>query len=234
MTQGRLDEHILEKLVEKSGKSTKYIREQISKRASRRGVSSETVLVLWAKEFGVGTARYQQSLPPYINQEIRDQLPRFFAPREPTVKQREPTKKRNAVNRKVGMLSAAVEYLLEDNELRSRCSDLLRAKGNFDRVFREATTVLDDRLKKLSGIRANPSELAARVLHPRSAILRVSQDQDEQEGFFLIVKGLFQTFRNPVHHELSDKFTVQDALRFCGFVDSLLAVLAKANRTLNP
>jgi hypothetical protein len=43
--------------------------------------------------------------------------------------------------------AATIKTFLQDGQLRARCADLLRARGHFDRVFREATTVLDDRLK---------------------------------------------------------------------------------------
>jgi hypothetical protein len=138
------------------------------------------------------------------------------------------------VSRPVSPLRAAIDYLLSDEELKRRCADLLTARGSFDRVFREATTVLDDRLKKLAGIKSkvNPADLVARVLHPSKAILIVSEHADEQEGFYSICKGLFAAFRNPAHHALNDKLTREDALRFCGFMDAMLTILKQARLNL--
>jgi hypothetical protein len=125
-----------------------------------------------------------------------------------------------------------IDLLLADKELKERCSDLLKANSKFDRVFREATTVLDDRLKKLGNIKAkmNPSDLTGKVLNPNpdKALLVVSDDADQQEGLYSCVKGLFLAFRNPAHHRLSDTVTRHDALRFCGFVDLVLAILQQA------
>lgn len=227
----RLDRKLLSAIAEKTEKSEQYIREQISRRASRLGISSEATQILWAKEFGIGTARFHRSLPPHIQQQVRDLLPSVFASQRGARKPKVSRERAHQARRQDPTL-AAIEYLLRDDELKNRCTDLLRARGNFDRVFREATTVLDDRLKRLAGIkrRINPADLAAQVLHPRKAILRVSRDGDEQEGFFLICRGLFLAFRNPTHHQLSDRFTREDALRFCGFVDSLLTVLEQAQK----
>lgn len=232
-----LDERILDKIAAKIGKEKKYTREQISKRASRLRISSEASQILWARELGIGTAHFQRTLEPHIQQQVRDHLPTFFA-KESQISGRKPMHAGPSATRASGLqqhaiLTAAIEYLLKDDELRVRCSDLLKARAKYDRVFREATTVLDDRLKKLAQIsntKIDPSDLVVTVLHPNNPILRISTDKSEQEGFFFVCKGLFQAFRNPTHHQLSDKFTREDALRFCGFVDALLAVLGQAQR----
>jgi hypothetical protein len=226
-----LDEKLLGRIAHKIGKSRKYTREQISKQASRQGISSEARQILWAKELGIGAARFQRSLPPHIQQEVREHLPVVFASQSRFQHKNRVEKSRKRTQK--AALTAAIEYLLKDDELRNRCSDLLRARGNFDRAFREATTILDYRLKKLAGltnVKIDPGDLVAKVLYPNNRIFELSADTGEQEGFFFICKGLFQAFRNPTHHQLSDKFSREDALRFCGFVDVLLTVLQRAHK----
>jgi hypothetical protein len=230
MPRTLLDRSLLRKIAKKTGKTRKYVREQVSKRASRRGISSEAALIIWAKKLSIGTACYQRTLAPHIQEQVRDELPTIFA----TV----PKPKGHAkvpVARQKDSLFAAIEYLLKDPEILNRCTDLLRARGKFDRVFREATTVLDDRLRKLAAIadrKISSADLAAKILHPKNAILRVSPRDDEQLGFFYVCQGLFLAFRNPTHHQLSDSFTRENALQFCAFVDSLLAALEKAQRQI--
>jgi len=127
---------------------------------------------------------------------------------------------------------AAVDTLLSDTELRKRCSDLLKGRGPYDRAVREATTILDHRLKKLGGITAymNPADVVGKVLSPdlNKAIVKVSTAAAEQEGMFNICRGLTLAFRGPLHHTLKDHMTRPEALKFCGFVDTLLGVFTEA------
>lgn len=74
MANPRLNTKILLKLSLKLGKSEKYIREQISKKANRKGFSSEAILILWAKENNIGTTHYENALNPSIRNEVRDHL----------------------------------------------------------------------------------------------------------------------------------------------------------------
>lgn len=223
----RLDQKLLGKLADKTGKSEQYLREQISKKANKLGISSEAAQILWAKEKGLGTATYQRKLSPGIQEEVRNSLPSVFV--QPKSSETSIPRKTTAVNRK-SQIAAAIEYLLQDEELSDRCKDLLKATKHYDRAIREATTVLDDRLKKLTGIKGMlPQDLIGKVLNPdpQKAVIVVSSDRSEQEGFFSICKGLGLSFRNPTHHNLSNKFTQQDAIKFCGFIDAILAVLGQ-------
>lgn len=226
----RLDPALLHKLIKKTRKKEQYVREQIAKRANRLGISSEAYLVLWAKQMEIGTGAFQRKLSPAIQTEIRETLPAMFTPRSSV-----PVKK-NDDKRQVSQKSAltmAIEYLIIDDELRDRCKDLLRAARNYDRVFREATTVLEVRIKKLSGIRGmRGASLVSKVINPKPdrAFLKVSNEAYEQQGFHDICRGIMLAFRDTTHHELSNNISREDALKFCGFVDSILAILGNATK----
>ena len=121
---------------------------------------------------------------------------------------------------------------IRDSQLRDRCSDLLSAPGNFDRVINQATLVLEDRIrKKASGDNSLTGvQLINQVLKPDpgSSILKVSENRNEHEGICHICRGLMQAFRNPTHHQLIEKFSREDALKVCAFIDDILRMIDEA------
>ncbi len=227
----RLNAVLLRKIAQKRGKSEKYVREQISKMASRLGVSSEAAQVLWAKQLEIGAAVALRRLPPYVQEQVRSALPTLFAygercPRSKT------TQALHAHKKQVDPFPLAIDYLLADEELKSRCSDLLRKRQHLDRVLREATTILENRIKRLANITSsiNPEPLVNKALNPdpNKAILIVSLNPGEQAGFHSICRGIVLAFRHRAHHQLDEKVTRDDALKFCAFIDVILAVLGRA------
>ena len=229
MSKLHLDSDLLEKLAKKTSKPKKYIREQISKKAGRQGISSVAAQIVWAKQEGIGVTHAQNKLPSYVREEVRSAEKGGAPPVGVRTVSAEPARREA---RKLGAITAGtVNSLLGDRILRERCKDLLRAKKHFDRVFREATTVLDDRLKTKSGIKhMNPVNLVGKVLSPdpKKAVIEITPDADEQQGFHAICQGVMLAFRNKAHHSLSDKFTREDALKFCGFIDTILGTIEQA------
>ena len=124
---------------------------------------------------------------------------------------------------------------IQDEQLKSRCADLLSAPGNFDRVINQATQVLEDRIRKKSHAHAGPVgvTLVNQVIksEPGASVLVISRDKNEQEGYAHILRGMFGAYRNPTHHHLLDHITREEALKVCAFIDGLLKVVDGA--TLN-
>lgn len=223
MAKLRLDQNLLGKIAQKTRKKPQYLREQISRRAGKLGVSSLAAQVMWAQDLRIGVTSVLNRFAE-IREEIRSAQGQRSGPVQRTIKAHSARQKR-----KTKPISAAtIDALLQDEQLRQRCKDLLTANKHFDRVFREATTVLDDRLQVKSTLDGmKPSDLVGKALNPdpQKAIIVVSQKPNEQEGFHAICRGLVSAFRNRAHHRLSARFSREDALKFCGFIDTILGII---------
>ena len=234
MPRARLDADLVKRVAAKANIKEASVQQQASRLASKLGVPSTVALIIWAGNLGLSTTRALNKLSPTLQAQVQSAQASVGRPpataggqgragRAPTTR---PATPRSAQ-------SQAIDSLLDDDELRDRCLDLLRSKGKYDRVFREATTVLENRLRQLSSLsksEADTEALVAKALHPDHAILRVSRHGDEQLGFFHLVKGVFLSFRNPYHHQLTDTLSRMDALKFCGLVDTILMALSAANK----
>jgi hypothetical protein len=223
MPPKRLNVGLLNRMKDRSGgKRIQYLREQISKRASRQGVSSAAAQLVWAKELGIGVAGALAQATPEVRQEVRDLG-------TPPINRARPFLLPSRIARKSAAISDhLIKALVHDQQLYGRCKDLLRAKRHFDRVIREATTLLDDRIKTRTGIQnLSPENLVNKAINPdpMRAVIEVSSNGAEQAGFHNICKGIMLAFRNKAHHSLSDAFTREDALKFCGFVDTVLGMI---------
>jgi hypothetical protein len=225
----RLDPTLLQKIADDIHKPVKYVREQISKRASRLGIAAESAQILWAKELDLGIAIALRSLPPHMQDQVRGAITATPSNRQTNSKASKPI----VLNKRApDPLAISVDYLLTDQELKSRCSDLLKKRQHQDRVLREATTILENRIKELANIHyaINPEALVNTALNPdpNKAILIISTEASEQAGIHSICRGIVLAFRHKAHHELDDKVTREDALKFCAFVDVILGIIGKA------
>lgn len=127
---------------------------------------------------------------------------------------------------------------IRDPELRSRCLDLFaqfREDGQHDRldtVVNEATRILEDRLRSLSGAPATcvGVDLAKRAFGPPSPLLIVSEVGPEQDAAHLLYRGVFGFVRNSVHHRLVGTLQPERVLQVVGMVDYLISVAEAARR----
>jgi len=117
---------------------------------------------------------------------------------------------------------------ITDEELKSRCSDILSAPGNFDRVVNQATLVLEDRIRKKSKLDGLIGvELVNKAINSElsKSVLKLSDDPQEHEGFAHICRGIVLSFRNPTHHKIVESYSREDALKVCAFIDLLLRII---------
>ena len=120
---------------------------------------------------------------------------------------------------------------IENQELKDRCLDLLTARGKFDRVINQATLVLEDTIRQKSGITGKEGvKLVNEAIKDEasSSVLVIEGEPEEQEGMAHICRGIMLSFRNLTHHKLIDKFSREDALKFCSFIDVLLKIVDTA------
>jgi uncharacterized protein (TIGR02391 family) len=233
-----LDQKLMDKIAKKIGKKDiTVVNGIVSKKASKLGISSEAALVLLAREHGIGTSTYQRRLDSTKQAEVRDSLPTLFVEgRSATaaVKSSNVGRVKPTINKRAS-LKFAIEYLIQDQELRERCQDILLASANFDRPVNQATLVLEDRIRKKS---QPPGRLTGENLvgyafneDMSKTVLRVaSNDTDDQRGFTQMLRGIVPAFRNKTHHHIIDSFSREEAMRVCGFIDVLLRIVDNSTK----
>jgi len=83
--------------------------------------------------------------------------------------------------------------VIKDAELKSRCSDLLSAPGAYDRVIREATTILENRIRNKcphetlarlipSAADQTSDNLIHKLFSPDNLVLSISSDKHKRIG----------------------------------------------------
>jgi hypothetical protein len=146
-----------------------------------------------------------------------------------------------AIEKTIGSLNAGIWppeaptplLVIKDEELRRRCSDLLSSPGNYDRVIREATTVLEDRIR-----RRPPFDVLTRLI-PQSAdqagdnlinqlfapdhpVLLISSDRGRRIAFHRMLLGVVSYLRNHYHHQLDATTEWSWAWSIVGLIDQLI------------
>ncbi len=122
--------------------------------------------------------------------------------------------------------------VIHDEELRTRTIDLLNAPGKYDRVIREATTILEDRIRRKvpfddlvklipSAADQTGDQLINRLLSTNNPII-VFQDPVLQRRLFRMLGAVMDYLRNPSHHKVDDTVDWSWAWSVVGFIDQLL------------
>lgn len=230
-----LDSKLVAKLCKVTGKSEAAIGVKVSKLAAKRRVAPQIALVLLCEKHGVGTAVYQRTLNASHQAAIRDELAKGESPPRFRIASKISAEKRTVTKRET--LKRAIELLIYDPTLRSKCSDILMARSSYERPINQATLVLEDRIRK----RVKPrtplvgEQLVNYAFNERLEKTRLqvaSAQADEQRGITQILRGFVPAFRNVTHHHIVDTFTQEDAIRICCFIDILLRVVDSTNHVV--
>lgn len=127
---------------------------------------------------------------------------------------------------------------IKDIELRRRTSDLLSAPGQYDRVLRESTTILEDRIRgkvpfeDLAKIFPNAADqtgdsLINKLFSPNKPVV-VYGDRQEQTQLSRMLGGVLAYLRNPSHHSIDNDVEWSWAWSVVGLVDQLLDDIASS------
>lgn len=125
---------------------------------------------------------------------------------------------------------------ISDQKLQKRCAHLLDTPGvQLDTVIREASVVLEDRLRSLAGLGSDYHgvrlvDAALKCDDPRIVFSEVSA---EQEGVRYLFRGAVQYIRNPPAHRLIE-YNRETAMIHIRLVDILLSLLRGGDQTQHP
>ena len=160
-------------------------------------------------------------------------MPHIFAGYRATI----PAQIEEAIGRLQGGLwspeDPAPVLTIHDEELRDRCSDLLNAPRNYDRVIEEATRVLENRIRTrvphevLSQLIPNSGDqtgenLINKLFSINSPVLSISDDRARRVGLRNMLIGVVSYLRNPSHHVIDDQVDWSWAWSTIGLIDRLM------------
>ncbi len=122
-----------------------------------------------------------------------------------------------------------------DAELAQRCGHLVHL-GAFDEAVRSAFVLLEERLRKATGVEGmTGTALANRAFNadPGSLALRLTEDKGEREGLRELFSGAFKLFRNPSAHGVVG-YTPSEGKAILELVNLLLGILKRVDDHLPP
>jgi len=88
---------------------------------------------------------------------------------------------------------------IKDDELRDRCLDLLLRSGKADTAVRDATVVLEHRVRRVAqlGNEFYGTGLIDKALNPTKGVLEFDGTPQEREGLYQLFRGTVGFFKNP-------------------------------------
>ena len=126
-----------------------------------------------------------------------------------------------------------------DPDLRFRCLDLFNSfesagqRDRLDTVITEATRILEDKLRKLSGAPEGTIglDLVNYAVGGESPRLKVSDLRPEQQAVGQLFRGVFGLMRNAPHHRLLGELQPGRVVQILGVIDHCIFIAQGAIRT---
>lgn len=135
---------------------------------------------------------------------------------------------------RAGRLRSELQRREVHAEVLKACRSELLEENYFHAVL-EATKSLAERIRSLSGLNADGSDLVNQAFGTRDGAplvafnsLRSMSEDSEHRGLMQLMKGVFAVFRNPTAHELKTKWAVSEREAF-----DLLTMVSILHRRLD-
>lgn len=185
----RLDQALLHKIARRLDKTPQYIREQVSRRASREGVVSPAALVMWARDLGIGVSSAVDKLEPHVQQQLSQA--RVVAP--PRAAPRARAASRQGGRRRTGSRTVGgpkrklvfISHASEDKELAAALVDLLRSALDIPRDKIVCTSV--DGYKLSAG--ANTDETLRKAVLECRTLVGIISPASQKSNYVLFELG---------------------------------------------
>lgn len=116
--------------------------------------------------------------------------------------------------------------LIKLHPLVQQTAGQLYKDGHYRQAILDTYIMLVEEVKKKSGRNdLDNTPLMQQVFSPKTPILRVSPDADEQQGFMWLYTGAVMGIRNPKAHRIIEQKDPQRALEWLSFASVLLRIL---------
>jgi uncharacterized protein (TIGR02391 family) len=130
--------------------------------------------------------------------------------------------------------SSLYDELISDATLRKKTQKLFN-DGHHARAVEEAYKLIDNAIKKKSGINDTGQKLMNTAFSVGNPVLRLNggkntSEKDEQQGYMQIFAGVMTGIRNPRAHESDWEDTERRALQLIVFANHLLERVSLANK----
>lgn len=128
--------------------------------------------------------------------------------------------------------SSNPELIMFDDELIETVREIKTSTKTNDRAIDDAVTVLEDRLRKLSGLSRDSysKRLVDKALRKDGGILILSSEANEQESWHTLYLGVITALKNPTSHARFSNIPDERAIQVVQFVDYLVGQLQEAKK----
>lgn len=97
--------------------------------------------------------------------------------------------------------------------------------GHYRQALLDTYIALSEVVKSKSGLLIDNTPVMQSAFSPKSPKIKLSEDNDEQQGYMWLFSGAMMALRNPSAHKLGTKRTPQETLEWLTFASALFRML---------